>query len=802
MGNVGAPPGNAGPAPGSVNEAGTEPRANAYTDPRIGATFGKYRVLGVLGHGGMGIVYEGEDASLKRKVAIKFLPDNMRHKTVVVERFMREAQVAGRLSHPNIIAIYDVGEDERGCYMVMELLLPDSARSRLKKKGPYPWKVATRIIADCCAALKVAHAAGVVHRDIKPDNILFSQGGVVKLADFGLVKVLEDELHLTQSGMVCGTPQYMSPEQASNEPMDARSDLYSLGVTYYALLTGQPPFLGPGLPQILISHLKEPVPDPRAIAPDISEPCVRVLMRAMKKKLEERFQSAAEMSAELEAILAGVPHRNGSIFVMEEGRTSATALPILAAGAAELNRALPPALPPVRGAKEAVTQGVSRRSILAFGGLLGALGIGAGAWRLTHVAGSKKSQPVLPAASGQRLPPIKVGVLHSLTGPLAVSERPLADSSMLAIEELNAMGGLLGRQIQPIVLDGKSEITVDSAFNHATEKLLKEENVTVVFGSYGSASRKAIVPCFEAYDRLLFYPAQYEGLEESQNVVYTGATPNQFALPALRFSTEMLHKKRYSIIGTDGLRARAISTILADSMKALGVELVDEHYSRVGEFQFASVIKKIERAKPEMIINMLVGDSNVSFFKELVDAEIGAAELPVLSFVLGENELGQLSSLDLSGHYVAFTRFQPSAVMPPQTFKQRFAKKYGSHRPVTAMMEAAYYGVKLWAAAVQRAGTEDVSRVRLALREKEYDLAEVRIRVDPSNQHAWKLFRMGRIDSQNRIEVIKSEDTPIPPIPFPGPRTRAEWQTFSDQLYEKWGENWANPLKPHLKKEK
>jgi serine/threonine protein kinase len=159
----GAPPQGSPSAPPS----GEGPPA----DPRIGATFGKYKIIRLLGRGGMGAVYEGEDAALKRKVAVKFLPDELVNKPDVIERFMREAQVAGGINHPNIIAVYDVGKDERGCYMVMELLHPKSASSRIKSEGPYHWLVATRIIADCAAALSIAHQNGIIHRDIKPDKI-------------------------------------------------------------------------------------------------------------------------------------------------------------------------------------------------------------------------------------------------------------------------------------------------------------------------------------------------------------------------------------------------------------------------------------------------------------------------------------------------------------------------------------------------------------------------------------------------------------------------------------------------------
>ncbi len=332
----------------------------------------------------MGAVYEGEDAALKRKVAVKFLPDELLNKPEVIERFMREAQVAGGLNHPNIIAVYDAGKDERGCYMVIELLNPKSASSRIKSEGPYHWLVATRIIADCAAALNVAHEKGIIHRDIKPDNILFSSTGVVKLVDFGLVKLVEDDLHLTQSGMLCGSPLYMSPEQASNQAMDGRTDLYSLGATYYALLAGKPPFTGTGVPQILLSHLTAPTPDPREVNPEIPEACVHIVNRAMSKKPHDRYATAAEMAADLEAILAGIPQRNQSVFAMQDSapslvaqasqsgsrsasgselrRPSSAAIPALASGTGSTSAEKNPAPPASNGGRRAFLGVAAARS--------------------------------------------------------------------------------------------------------------------------------------------------------------------------------------------------------------------------------------------------------------------------------------------------------------------------------------------------------------------------------------------------------------------------------------------------------
>ncbi len=805
------PPAAAGPAGANGTAEASEP------DPRIGATFGKYTIVRLLGQGGMGKVYEGNDVGLKRSVAVKFLPDELLKKPDVIERFMREAQVAGRLNHPNIIAIYDVGKDDRGCYMVMELLSPASASNRVKKKGPYPWIVATRIIADCCAALKVAHEAGIIHRDIKPDNILFSSNGVVKLVDFGLVKLVEDDLHLTQSGMLCGTPMYMSPEQASNKQMDLRSDIYSLGVTYFALLTGRAPFSGEGIPQILLSHLKDPIPDPRSIVPGIPEPVVQVLMHATEKDRETRYQSAGDMAHDLEALLAGAPLRNGSVFAMEEAAMGGgppppppSSLMRTTHGGANVSQM---GLSGVRSMAAAAAGQVSdaqtprsRRGFLWASGLGLAGLIGGGAFYLRRDRsdqGRPGPQPALrPPPAKVSTEAIKVGILHSLSGALAVSERPLADASQLAVEELNAKGGVLGRFVQAVSLDGKSEVTANSAFTKAAERLVEAEKVAAVFGGYGSAARKLIVPYFEKANALLFYPAPYEGLEESASVIYTGSAPNQLAIPAIKWCATELKAKNFFFVGTDGLRAHAIAAIISDNVKDAGGQMVGDYFALVGELDFAAVVKKIEKSKPQVILNMLVGDSTVAFFKALSDKEISPRTLPVLSFALGENELAQMGSATPAGNYVARTRFPMQSGSEADSFVARFKKKYGAHRPVSEVMEAAYYGVHLWAAAVEKVGTEEADKVRAALKEQEFAVAGARLRVDPSNQHVWKLFQVGKILADNSIEVVKTNEEPLPPIPFPPPRTRGEWNSFSSKLYEQWGENWANPAHPGDKKKK
>lgn len=267
---------------------------------------GKYQLKALLGKGGMGTVYQATDVRLQRDVAVKVLPKRMSADGEAVRRFLREARGAARLNHPNVVAIHDVDQKQGYCFLVMELVTGGTAQDLLRD-GPLSEIEATRIIADACRGLAAAHDAGLVHRDIKPSNIMRSETGTVKIADFGLAKAADDAAtagaKLTTSGTILGTPQYMSPEQCSGEPLDARSDLYSLGVTYYALLTGRPPFVDSQPMQIMFAHCSKPVPDPRSLRPELSASCVAILLKALEKNPWERYASAAAMLHDLEALL-------------------------------------------------------------------------------------------------------------------------------------------------------------------------------------------------------------------------------------------------------------------------------------------------------------------------------------------------------------------------------------------------------------------------------------------------------------------------------------------------------------------
>lgn len=255
---------------------------------------------------------------------------------------------------------------------------------------------------------------------------------------------------------------------------------------------------------------------------------------------------------------------------------------------------------------------------------------------------------------GAKKQPIKVGVLHSLTGTMAISATSVCDATLLAIEELNAAGGVLGRRIEPVVADGKSDWPT---FASEAERLITREHVAVVFGCWTSAGRKTVKPIFEKHDHLLFYPVQYEGLEQSPNIIYTGAAPNQQILPAVKWSFDHLGR-RFFLVGSDYVFPRTANAIIKAQVTALGGEIVGEEYLRLGSSEAAAVVQKIVQARPTVILNTINGDSNVAFFAALRGAGITPARIPTVSFSLAEGELRHMDARTMAGDYAAWNYFQ------------------------------------------------------------------------------------------------------------------------------------------------
>src|SRR6516165_2108029 len=272
----------------------------------VGKSLGKYQVTGVLGQGGMGLVLKAHDPMIERDVAIKVLADHLAADASALGRFLAEAKAAGKLNHPNVIAIYEICQQGAMHFLVLEYVPGGSLSDRLAGEQPLTVLEATQALIDACKGVGAAHAAGLIRRDIKPANFMRAADGSVKVADFGLAKAVAGAgRHFTQTGMVVGSPFFMSPEQCEAKPLDHRSDLYSLGATYYSLLTGKQPYQGTGsVPQLMYLHCHGPIPDPRSINPAIPEACSRIIARAMAKAPADRYPSIDAMLSDLQAVTA------------------------------------------------------------------------------------------------------------------------------------------------------------------------------------------------------------------------------------------------------------------------------------------------------------------------------------------------------------------------------------------------------------------------------------------------------------------------------------------------------------------
>lgn len=386
-------------------------------------------------------------------------------------------------------------------------------------------------------------------------------------------------------------------------------------------------------------------------------------------------------------------------------------------------------------------------------------------------------------------PPIKVGILHSLTGTMAISETSVADATLMAIDEINQNGGVLGRPIEPIMIDARSNWIYSAKM---AEKLIVKDKVSVLFGCWTSACRRTIKPILEKYNSLLFYPVQYEGLEQSPNIVYTGATPNQQIIPAIKWAVDHLGK-RFFLIGSDYVFPRTENEIIKEQIKTLSGEVVGEEYILLGSKNMDPIIQKILQVKPNLILNTINGDSNIAFFEALHTAGITPDKIPVMSFSIGETELNNMNKKEVAGNYATWNYFQSITTPENLNFVERFKKKYGANRVIDDPMEAAYFGVYLWAQAVQDAGSPDAEKVLRTIKKQSFYAPEGNVYVDPETQHTWRSVKIGKVRDDGQFDIVWSSERSVAPEPYPTYRSKTGWNLFLKNLYSGWGGNWENP---------
>lgn len=414
------------------------------------------------------------------------------------------------------------------------------------------------------------------------------------------------------------------------------------------------------------------------------------------------------------------------------------------------------------------TRGKQRQPVLLLCLLVLALLVNACAPAAAPAAEPAAAEATAPAAEEAAAPAgdtIKVGILHSLSGTMSISEVSVKDATLLAIEEINAAGGIMGKMIEPIIEDGASDWPT---FAEKARKLIQQDQVAVVFGCWTSASRKAVLPVFEELNGLLFYPVQYEGLESSPNIFYTGAEPTQQIIPGIEFLINELGSKKIYLLGSDYVFPRTANLIIKAQLEAAGVELAGEEYVPLGGTEFSTIISKIQEAAPDAIFNTLNGDSNVAFFKQFKDAGYTPETLPVISVSVAEEEVRGIGAENIAGHYTAWNYYQTTATPENEKFVAAYKAAYGDDRVTADPIEAGYFGVYAWKALVEAAGSTDVAAVTAAADASEIEIAAPGgpIKVDGETQHMYKTVRIGQIGADGLITEVWASEGPVKPDPF------------------------------------
>jgi urea transport system substrate-binding protein len=728
------------------------------------AQLGGFRLVRVLGEGGMGIVYEGEDLTLNRRVALKMVRPELVD-DALRRRFLREARSAAALRHDRIVTIYQVGQEGDTPFLVMEFLEGESLEARLRRQSWLPLPEALDIARQIAEGLAAAHAKGMIHRDIKPANIwLESPHARIKLLDFGLARALQNNSELTAHGMIVGTPGYMAPEQIYAGPLDARTDLYSLGCVLFRLLSGQLPYDGPNTRELLETVVSQDAPDLEQSAVHIPAPVALLLRQLLARDPKDRPASAEIVVARLRDL-----------------ERSHVALPPLTSAAAASGAAAPPRV----GLKAGVWAGALTIVLAAVAGLFGLY------YRMTN------SDAEVPAAAAIAPlgTPIRLGVLHSLSGTFSGSERPMVDAIVMAAEEINRAGGVLGRKVELVLADGHSD---EREFGILAEKLIVEDKVSAIVGCWSSSARRRTAAACEKHANLLIHASLNEGLEESPNTIYVGGAPNQQLQPAAKWAYAELHKSRFFLIGSDYLFSHACNQILRDILDKLKADVVGEEYVPLEGTEFGPLVKKVRDTKADIIFSTVDGSSNIALFQALRAQGIRPADVPTVWLSLGDADMASLRLKDMVGDYSASPYFQTCDLPANVEFVKRFTtERYPGRTRIGDSTEASYCAVHMWKKAVERAGSAAPLKVREAFRGLTYDEApEGPIRIDEKNLHAWRMARFARLDEQLKFEILFATARPVAPEPFPASRSRGAWQEYLRLLSKSWDGQWEAPRQP------
>ena len=385
--------------------------------------------------------------------------------------------------------------------------------------------------------------------------------------------------------------------------------------------------------------------------------------------------------------------------------------------------------------------------------------------KLTTMLALTTAMGLATGAMAQEGEPIRIGVLHSLSGTMAISETTLKDTVLMMVEQQNAKGGLLGRPLEAVVVDPASDWPL---FAEKARELLTVSEVDAIFGCWTSVSRKSVLPVIEELNGLLFYPVQYEGEESSKNVIYTGAAPNQQAIPAVDYMAEELGVEKWALLGTDYVYPRTTNNILDAYLKGKGVAEGDifVNYTPFGHSDWSKIVADVVAlgadGKKVGVVSTINGDANVGFYKELAAAGVSADDIPVMAFSVGEEELAGLDTANLVGHLAAWNYFQTAESDANTAFIEEWKTFIGDDDRVTNdPMEATVIGFNAWVAAVEKAGTTDVDPVLDAIVGVEVPNLTGGTATILPNHHLTKPVLIGEIREDGQFDIV-SQTEPVP----------------------------------------
>jgi len=359
---------------------------------------------------------------------------------------------------------------------------------------------------------------------------------------------------------------------------------------------------------------------------------------------------------------------------------------------------------------------------------------------------------------------VDVGVLFSQTGGLSIIEKSLADATLMAIQEINDTGGVLGKQISPIVEDGASD---PKTYNEKASKLVIKDRVPTVFGSYTSASRKAVLPVFEKRKNLYFYPTYYEGFECSKNVVYTGAVPNQQLSNFIPWIIKNLGKKKFFIVGSNYIYPREMAKVCKILIEANGGEWVADEYLELGHSEWGAMVNKIKSSGCDVVLSNVVGDSVVAFYREFKNQGLTHDKLPICATVTSEIEIAAMGPEYAVGSYTSFPYFQAIDTDLNKAFIERYRMFVNDPKAVTHhALESSYFQVYLWKQALEKAGEATPDAIRAGVMGQEYDAPNGHVKVDPENLHTWLTPRIAEWQADGQGKIIDDYGEPIRPLPY------------------------------------